>query len=339
MTFRRKTAQRSGVTIKDVARAAGVSDATVSRALNRPDDVSEKTRKLIEAAIAQVSYVPNPIARAMKSGRTYTIGALIPTLDHAIFAKFISSLEAELDKEGYSLVVAVTDADPDLETHKAQKLIDMGIEGLVVSGLAHNNALIEKANRFHIPLVATSYYEPDAQLPTIGYDNSATAQMGLQFLADLGHQKILILHGPTANNDRTLSRIEGLKAQRGTANLEFIETTLDLEGAERALAPNPLEASAIFCMSDILAIGALFHLQRRGLRVPDEMSLMGFDDLEFSAHTNPPLTTIHLPIVEMGQRSAQEICAFLRGDRDITAAELMPEIITRGSTRRAEEPS
>lgn len=328
--FRRK----GRATIIDVGRVAGVSDATVSRALNKPDTVSKAARQRIDEAIIETGYVPNTLARAMVSGRAFTVGALVPTLDHSIFSKFLNTLEDELSKSGYSLVVAVTGGDPVREVEKAKKLLAMGVEGLVVSGLSHNAELVDQAQRFKIPLVATSYFETDSLLPTIGYDNEKAAQMAANHLISLGHHTIAVLHGPIQNNDRTRSRLRGLKKIKSRVLFEFIETTLDYSGGSEAVLKISDGASAVLCLSDILAMGALFKFQDQGVRVPNDISLMGFDDMAPSEFLSPALTTLKLPISQMGRATAFAICHYLETSSAIISQELIPEIIVRRSTAK-----
>lgn len=327
------TFDRKGrATIVDVGRVAGVSDATVSRALNKPETVSAKTRARIEAAIAETGYVPNPLAKAMVSGRTYTIGALVPTLNHSIFSKFLHALESDLSDQGYNLVVAVTDADRDREVEKAKKLLAMGVEGLIVSGLSHNADLLREAARFAVPLIATSYYEPSAPLPTIGYDNKIVATQALAHLTALGHRRIAVAHGPVAGNDRTRSRIDALADPGEGASLTFYETTLDYAGGAAVVDRLEGPYSALLCLSDVLAVGALFQLRSLGKRVPEDISLMGFDDLDASQFTVPPLSTVRLPIQDMGRVTARAVCDFLDSGSPIAPRLLEAQVIARAST-------
>lgn len=332
MTKRSAFRRKGRATIIDVGRVAGVSDATVSRALNRPETVSEATRKRIQAAIAETGYIPNPLAKAMVSGRTHTIGALVPTLDHAIFSKFLHALETELSAQSYNLVVAVTEGDNILELEKAKKLLSMGVEGLIVSGLSHNRQLLELAQRAAVSLVATSYYEPGASLPTIGYDNEGAAKLALSHLTSLGHRNIAVVHGPVSNNDRTQSRLQGLHDVSNEINLRFIETSLDYRGGSDALHRWDREMTAILCLSDVLAMGALFRLQADGVQVPHDVSLMGFDNMDPSEFLTPPLTSLKLPIEEMGTATAKAVCEHLESGEPIASMELQTQLAVRAST-------
>ncbi len=309
-----------------------MSDATVSRALNRPETVSQTTRERIHAAIAETGYVPNPLAKAMVSGRTHTVGALVPTLDHAIFSKFLHALETELSAQSYNLVVAVTEGDNTLELEKAKKLLSMGVEGLIVSGLSHNGELLELAERAAVSLVATSYYEPEASLPTIGYDNEVAAKLALAHLTGLGHRKIAVIHGPVSSNDRTQSRLKGLHDAGNDIELHLIQTSLDYRGGGEALLQWDRSMTAILCLSDVLAMGALFKLEADGIQVPHDVSLMGFDNMDPSEFLTPPLTSLKLPIEDMGKSTAKAVCDHLQSGEPIASMELQTQLAVRSST-------
>jgi LacI family transcriptional regulator len=293
--------------LRDVAKAAGVSVATVSRVLNTPELVTVSTRETVQAAIEALHFVPSAAARSINSGRSHVIGALVPTLDNAIFSKFLGALETKLGEYGLSLVVATTDSDPDIEAQKAQRLVNIGAEALIVSGISHSPDFDSLISRTRMPTVATSFYDPNYRYPTIGYDNAAASRKALEFLIGKGHQHIAVFHGPTDHHDRMRARLSGL---HGKSELYSFETDITLVGAGRAI--NTLFATAphvtaILCLSDVLALGALFGLQRRKVRIPQQMSLMGVDDLPSSASAFPSISTIHLPAAEMGVRTAEAV--------------------------------
>lgn len=293
--------------MRDVARAAGVSVATVSRVLNTPDIVAATTRQAVQAAIDALQFVPSAAARAINSGRTRVVGALVPTLDNAIFSKFLEALETKLSAHGLSLVIAVTDGDSDVETLKAKRLVDIGAEAFVVSGITHSPEFDQLIARTQMPVVATSFFDADYRYPTIGYDNVAASRKALEYLRSKGHQHFAVVHGPTKHNDRMRARLCGL---RGQGEFHNFETSLSLEGgceAVKELLRSAPHVTAIICLSDVLALGASFELHRQKVRIPTEMSLIGIDDLPSSACAIPAITTVQLPAVEMGNRTADAI--------------------------------
>ncbi|MCL6284497.1 substrate-binding domain-containing protein [Ruegeria sp. 2012CJ41-6] len=307
----------------------------MSRVLNAPDAVSPKTREKVEAAIRTLRFVPSAAARAINSGRTRFVGALVPTLDNAIFARFLAALEHKLAERRLSLVVATTHNDPAIEAEKAKTLVDIGAEGLIVSGITHDPALDDLIERCQLPAIATSYHDPDYHLPTVGYDNAAATALALDYLAGQGHRDIAVVHGPLANNDRTRARLAGLDQVDRAVALQFFETEIAIPGgcrAASAVLAAHRRVSAILCFSDVLALGVLFEMQRNAVRVPDDLSLMGIDDLAASAHSEPGLTTVHLPVSRMGEASATAIAGWIETKERPAPVLLAPDRIIRGST-------
>ncbi|MEP0519234.1 MAG: LacI family DNA-binding transcriptional regulator [Hyphomicrobiales bacterium] len=320
-----------------MAQRAKVSVATVSRVLNGSEKVVPETRTRIQAVIDEMGYMRNSAARTLNSGRTMTVGAIVPTLDHAIFAKFLHALESRFSAQGYSLMISSSEWDADTEVNKAQAMVDMGAEALVVSGAEHSDDFISLVRRYDVPTILTSFFDPNADLPTIGYDNAKVARMAIGYLAGLGHREIAVLHGPKLNNDRTTARLEGLLSFGGDLNLDLVETTLDVQGgrlgATAAFSNNP-SITAILGLSDLLAIGALFEAQDRGVIVPSELSIMGFDNLELGTATSPPLSTIRLGVAKMAQRTADAICAHLANGNSLLAEEMNCDVIERNSVQK-----
>lgn len=323
--------------LRDVAKAAGVSVATVSRVLNEPKVVKPDTRERVQAAIAELRFVPSAAARAINSGRTRFVGALIPTLDNAIFARFLAALERTLADHDLSLVVATTDADPATEALKAQGLIDIGVEGLIVTGTTHSDEFHGLVDRTSLPVITTSYYDAANPMPTIGYDNRFAGQLALRHLVGLGHKSIAVVHGPAHNNDRTAARLSGLAEVSNGAEITCHETEISLIGgastAERILAL-PVRPDAILCLSDVIALGVLFGIQAAGVTVPDEISMVGIDDLPSSAVAVPPLTTVHLPVTQMGEKAALALALWVVEGQKPNPERLDVALIERNSTRR-----
>ena len=322
-------------TLRDVAREAGVSIATASRVLNGSPSVSPGTRSDVLAVIQRLEFAPDPLARALNAGGTNIVGAVIPTINHAIFAAFLEALEAGLGSNGFSLVIATTGDNSDVEFERARSLLEMGARALIVSGLEHNPELAGLAKRFRAPVVATSLYDPAATFPTIGYDNEELARQAVRFLLDLGHTDIALMHGPVLTNDRTRLRIRGAEAVMSDRRLRRVEVELSVRGgasaAQRVLSWDPVP-TAMLCLSDVLAIGAIFEFQRSGLELPGEMSVMGFDNISWSGHTHPRLTCMSLPVAEMGRKTAQAICDNLQDGAPIRSHRIAGEIRIRAST-------
>ncbi|TCL01192.1 LacI family transcriptional regulator [Shimia isoporae] len=325
--------------LRDVARAAEVSVATVSRVLNTPDVVQKKTREKVEKVIAELGFHPSAAARAINSGRTKIIGALIPTLDSDIFAITIDAIESRLGDFGFSLVVATTGEDPDVEAARARELLDIGVEGLFFPGIHHSQELYDLLDRTKVPTIAISYFDATFAYPTIGYDNREAARLALDHLLDLGHRRIAVVHGPKDHNDRTRARVTGASTQRSGTELAFFETDLSVAGgakAARDAMKQPTEFDAYLCTSDTQAFGAIFELQRAGIQVPNDVSVMGLHDLPSAQYVNPSLSTIELPVREMGTLAAESLARWVEKDVRPAPVCLPSQLRARASTARKE---
>lgn len=341
VTPKRSSAQKKRANLRDVAKVAGVSVATVSRVLNEPSVVKKDTLEKVQKAIDELRFVPSAAARAINSGRTRFVGALIPTLDNAIFARFLAALERKLSDDGLSLIVATTESDLEVEAAKAKGLVNIGAEGLIVTGVSHSEEFLDLIERTMIPTIITSYYDESNVLPTIGYDNEAAAQLALQHLIDLGHRRIAVVHGPLHNNDRTLARLSGLRSLRWHGELKSFETEISLRGGAEAagqIMGNRENPDAILCLSDVVALGVLFGLQSKNVRVPEDVSLMGLDDLPSSAVAVPALTTVHLPVSRMGERVASALARWISSQKIPKPEKLEAKLIKRSSTAQNSEP-
>ncbi|GMG83144.1 LacI family DNA-binding transcriptional regulator [Paralimibaculum aggregatum] len=334
MTVRRG---KKRANLRDVARAAEVSVATVSRVLNTPDVVQAETRRRVEAAMAELHFVRSAAARAINTGRSKILGALIPTLDNAIFASTIDAIESRLGDFGLSLVVATTGEDPEVEARKAQGLLDIGVEGLFLSGITHHDTLHALIEHTAVPAVVISYYDANYHLPTIGYDNREAGRIALAHLVGLGHRRIAVVHNPAEHNDRTRERLAGFESAPADVVLTRFESALTVAGGARAAAmalASGAPFDAFLCASDVQALGVLFELQRAGIAVPEAVSVMGLHDLPSAAVTAPRLSTVHLPAEEMGRRAAEAMADWVENEVPARPICLPTALKIRESTRR-----
>ena len=330
--------------IRDVAKETGLSIATISRVMNGAKNVSPATQERVLDACRKLDYLPNPAARALSTNKSRTIAAIIPTIEHSVFAKYIAAIEQTLSERGYSLVLAISNGKEDLELAAARKLLGMGAEAFILSGSAHSPELTGLFARRGVPCVYTSIWEPHSEVPTIGYDNFMLASDAVTFLAERGHGNIAVIHGPLDDSDRIRARRSGAGAAADTAgpdgiNLRFFETSLDVAGGKAAIR----EALGVFgactaalCFSDVLALGVYFGLSEVGVKIPEEFSVMGFDNLDWSGTVVPSLTTINLPAREMGVNVASQLTAFLETGEAVVPTELAGHVIERDSVARIE---
>ena len=326
--------------LADVAQLARVSTATVSRALTCPDKVKPATAARIRQAVQELGYVAHGAARALASRRTHTIGAVIPTLDNAIFANTAHALQKTLDDAGYTLLLASHEFDAEVEARVTRALIERGVDGLVLLGATHHPSVMRMLDTQQIPYVLTWALDASGRHPCVGFDNRAAAIRVASYLLDLGHRDFAMISGITSGNERATERLEGVRqalSDRGItlAADRVVEKPYTLSAGRDGLremlrgAPRP---SAVICGNDVLAIGALAECHAQGIAVPREISVTGFDDLEMSAVVTPGLTTVHFPTAELGTFAAQHLLARLAGKPFEARIELPVELVVRGST-------
>ena len=326
--------------LSDVANLARVSTATVSRALTCPGKVKPATAARIRQAVEALGYVAHGAARALASRRTHTIGAVIPTLDNAIFANTVHALQKTLDDAGYTLLIASHEFDAEVEARVTQALVERGVDGLVLLGTTHHPSVLRMLDTHEIPYVLTWALDATGRHPCVGFSSRNAAISVTRHLLDLGHREFAMISGVTAGNERAADRLEGVRqalAGRGIALSpgRVVEKPYTLsagrEGLRELLRGTP-RPTAVICGNDVLAIGALAECQARGVVVPRELSVTGFDDLEMSAVVAPALTTVHFPTAELGSYAAQHLLARLSGKPFELRTELPVELIVRAST-------
>jgi len=331
--------QKSTPTLEDVARRADVSTATVSRCLNMPATVREETRRRVSEAVDALGYTPHFGARALASNRTNTIGAIIPTMENAIFARGIQALQEALGKAGVTLLVASTGYDPEREAQQIRVLLGRGVDGLLLIGEARPQETYDFLRARGVPYVLAWSYRPDCPHICVGFDNRASMRALGERVLEAGHRNIAMIAGITAWNDRAVARIAGVRDAMKAAGLDLpatriieAEYTADAGGAAlnkfMALDPHP---TAIFCGNDVLAAGALREARRLGLSVPDDLSIVGFDDIDLAAIVEPQLTTVHVPHRRMGLTAAKILLAIREEGKGGKSAVFRTEIVERGS--------
>jgi len=326
--------------MREVARLAGVSIATVSRALNEPSRVSDDMRLKVEEAVRRLGYIRHGAARALSMRRSHAIGAIIPTVDNARRADKVTALQKRCRERGYNLVLALSQYDLAIELQQCKSLVEAGIDGLMLEGGVHDPELYELLDKRGIAVVNTSVYDPGAEQPNIGFDNRVAARRLADHLLDLGHEIVGMIAGPVAGNDRAGGRVQGVReglAARGLRLPDNLVVERPYRIGEgrlglRALMERRPRPTAVICGNDVIAIGALIEAQAAGLDVPRDISIAGFDDLDWAAQMPPGLTTMALPAREIGELAADHLIDSLEGKPVTHATELEVKLILRGST-------
>ena len=333
------TRQISVPTLADVARRAKVSTATVSRCLNSPDRVVGETRERVLKAVRDLGYAPNFGARALAAKQTNTVGAVIPTMENAVFARGLQAFQEELGRHGKTLLVASSAYDAQLEEDQVRALVARGADGLLLIGYDRNPELYTFLEKREVPTLISWSFDATNPRPAMGFDNFAAMRELARLVIGQGHNRIACISAPTATNDRARGRVAGIRqamaeAGQNPEQLDLVEIPYGIEAGatalRRVMAASP-ETTAVMCVNDVLAIGALRAARELGLRVPDDVSVTGFDDIDIAVLAEPALTTVHVPHREMGRRAAGMLLQFLREGRSGKSMELPTDIRLRQS--------
>lgn len=329
---------RSGA--KDVARLAGVSAATVSRALNNANLVDPVTRRRVLEAATKLRYVPHGAARSLRSHRSRMVGAIVPSFDYALYARTTSALQQRLDEKGYALVLAEHHYDLASETRIAGQLIEHGVDALVLVGLDHEQALFSQLNDYGRPYVLTWGVDPTDRHPCVGFDNQAATRQVALHLLGLGHRRVGLLSAHLEGNDRARARGEGLRRVLAEHGLSLNDrdvayapiSLIEAEAAAMRLLQRADRPTAIVATNDVFAVGTMMACRKLGIRVPEELSVTGVDNTDLGATQTPPLTSVATPITQIGRAAADQLVARMEGLPCPPLAPYSVELIVRGST-------
>jgi LacI family transcriptional regulator len=338
-------ARVAAVTLRDVARAAGVHPGTVSRALNPATEalVNEDTVRRVRAAAARLGYRPNPMARGLKTNRSYTVGVLVPDIQNPLFPPIIRGIDDRLAAAGYTPLIANTENDPQRERQDFEALRARQVDGFITATARLDHELLDAVAASGAPLVLVNRRVEDGGLPSAVADDREGARQAVAHLVALGHRRIAHLAGPQEISTGR-GRLEGFEAAMAHAGLEvdpalvrFARAFTEPEGARvcEELLAGDVGFTAVVAGNDLLALGCYDVLERRGMRCPQDLSVVGFNDMPFADRFHPPLTTVHIPHYELGAAAADLLLERLAdpatSPRDV---ELQTRLVVRGSTAR-----
>jgi LacI family transcriptional regulator len=308
--------------------------------MNTPDAVSEELRDRIASVVRHLGWVPHGAARALATRRTGTIGAVFPTLTHGDFARAIQALQSELSKSGYTLLLACSEYNAEQEYQQVRKLIERGVDALLLVGEAHHTDLSELLTKNRIPYVNTFVYNPTTHGTCVGPDNRKALHEITSYLIDIGHESFGVVAQSTHNNDRAQARLQGIRDALAEKSIaiqprHFAQGYWGVnEGRQlfrRILEEKPWP-TAIICGNAYLTVGALLESQAMGIKVPAEMSIVGYDDIEIMSELPIPITTVRVSSDEVGRRAARLLVAKLEGQPIDPNFECAAEIIVRSSS-------
>ncbi len=332
-------------TVADVAARAGVSAITVSRVLRTPDVVTAATRARVEAAVAALGYLPDPAASALASRQSDLIGVLVPSLTNAVFADTLTGIHDVFDPTRFQVQIANTRYQPGLEARLIRQFLTQRPAGLIVAGIDQNEAARELLAGARCPVVQVIETGGDPIDMVVGFDHAAAAEAATRHLIERGYRRVGFLGA--RSDPRSRRRLGGYQraleaAGRGDPAL-VVESTrpASVSGGGALLAEligRGADADAVLCNNDIIALGALFECQRRGIAVPERMGIAGINDIEAMAVAVPPLTSVATPRYDAGALAARMLLARIEGETVPEAVvDLGFSLVPRQSTAKARD--
>ncbi|MCS7058762.1 MAG: LacI family transcriptional regulator [Meiothermus sp.] len=330
-------------TLKDVAHLAGVSTVTVSNVINQRPNVSEKTRARVEQAIRELGYTANLAARSLAGGRTQTVGMLVPDLTTQFVGEIVRGTSDELRAVGMEMLIS-TASDIAREQQQVAFLQSL-TDGLLLILPQTPDRMLLAVEQAGVPVVVIDHRGQQILLPSVDVDNYTGARQAMAHLLELGHRRIGYVAGPKGFG-ASAARLKGYKEALATAGLPF-DKSLVVQGtfqqpsgfaAGQHLFSLPQPPTAVFAANDLMAFGVMEAAKQMGLRIPEDVSIVGFDDIPQASQVYPPLTTIRQPLYQMGVAAARLLVAMLRGVRPPTSRiTLSTELVVRSTTARAKE--
>lgn len=329
----------ASMNIKTVAAAAGVSVATISRALQSPDRLAPDTLAHVRRVIADLGYTPNAQARNLRTAKTKLVIALVPDISNPFFSEVIRGIEQVSHRHGYAVLLGDTQNDPVREQHYADLVSSRRADGLIT--LLPHIPIVTGQGR--LPIINACEYAGNETVTCVMTDNIAGAYAAVNYLLMLGHRHIALLNGPAdspLSRDRALGYQQALIAA-GIDTSASLETDGEFSSAAGAAAVDSLIArgerfTGLFCANDEIALGAISALRAHGRRVPDDVSVVGFDDIRFARYFDPPLTTVAQPMSEIGQEAMRLLLTILDGSAAPPHRRILnSQLVIRGSAAAA----
>ena len=331
--------------VRDVAERAGVSVGTVSHALNHPERVADSTLERVRAAIDELGFVRSETARRLRHGGSSLVGVLVHDISNPFFTEAARGIEDRLREDNRVPMLGSTDSDPDRERELMSLLAGLDVRGVIVTPSTSTlDNLAVLAGR-GIRIVLMDHPPISEELPTVSGDDVAGARAAVAHLVELGHRRIGFVNGPLSVR-QSIDRRDGVLAALSEAGLDPAEVLREVEaasggqgytadagavGAAELLRADP-PPSALFCANDQLAIGAMREIRRRGLAIPDDVAIVGYDDVDIASELITPLTSVHVPMRDIGRAAADLLLADGSQVRHVSFA---PELVVRASTAGA----
>ncbi len=327
--------------LTDVAKRAQVSIATVSRVINHSDKVVEKTRVAVQKAMDELGYQPNRVARRLrqKGGRRHLLGLILPDIQNPFFAEIARGVEDVAYANQFAMILCISDENPTKEAFYLNVMQAESVDGVILPPIAERDAAVLKLAQSGMPIVTVDRTLHGASIDTVEVDNFQGAYEAVEHLIKLGHKRIALIAGRanlSTSRDRRRGYEEALAAAKLPVRPEYIRVGDNKQASGRGLADELLSLNprptALFVSNNLMAVGALEAIHMKKLKVPQEVALIGFDDLPWAEALDPPLTVVRQPAYEVGRAAAEMLLKRL-GDRSLPAAwlRLRPRLIVRNS--------
>jgi LacI family transcriptional regulator len=333
------------VTIYDIARAAGVAKSTVANALSGKGTVSETTRQRILQYAQEMGYRPNVLARSLSNHKTLTIALVLPSITNPFYPEIIEAIEQTASERDYQTLFSNTHLNFERARQQMERMMSRWVDGYIIMGCSMESADIVRYYRQGLPIVLCDWQENEVPegLPQVSVDFYRAGQLAARHLLDLGHRRVAVI----ADEPQQALRVAGFTSVLHEVGLAFPPAMLatgasTLESgyaAAQHLLQQPARPTAIFAATDWMAFGAIDAALDAGLRVPEDISIMGLDDLMFSAHLRPPLTTVAVPKNQLAREAVSLLFKQIDGEKEITETSLVqPHLVVRQSTTHPPEP-
>lgn len=329
-------------TIYEVSKLSGVSPSTVSRVLNGSDLVVESTRRKVEAAMKELNYRPNKFAQSLASKRSNSVGILVPELHGPFFGTMLSSIELELRKEGKHVIITAGHSDVEGEEQGIEFLISRGCDALILFVFAISDESIKSLMDASIPVVVIGHLIAGMEDDCISINNEHGGYIAAKTLIESGHHRLACITGPLWKSDGQ-ERLEGYKRAMAEFELDVdprllaegdYEESSGRDGMEQLLRTK-IPFTGLVCANDEMAAGAIWVAREHGMKIPDDLSVIGFDNVFFTRYMHPQLSTIGYPIEKMGQMAARCVLRDVYGHTDLNIQlRFEPELVQRASIRK-----
>jgi len=329
-------------TIREVAQKAGVSVTTVSHVVNQTRVVAEDTQKRVKQVMQELGYRPNVLARSLRRGETHTLGLVLPDSANSFFAEMAYAIENCAFERNYSLVLCNTSADPQKERLYSEVLFNKQVDGIIFVAAGDDTQSLQELLAHNLPVVVVDRHLENIPVDTVTSDNFQGGYLAAHHLIDLGQRDIAIIRGPS-NISPSAARVTSSLQTFGEAGISIPAEWIvygDFHAKSGYLAMQqllslPKKPGAVFACNDLMAIGAMRAIYEAGLRIPKDISLIGFDNIELAAYTYPPLTTIGQPIQQLAEIAISTLLQRIQTPESVCQRITLPnELIIRQSTRR-----